>query len=132
LRFKVRTTLLAAGVLAALAALVVIPRSNALADGSQCSKPPGTCAGRVTFQSSTQTFKIFDQKPDRHSAVVVYWLPDGSGPYFGWNSGGNGTQTSVTLHLLRGDWVFYKACLGESGPKTLVADTCGAGVTDFV
>lgn len=126
---RLRGALFVAGLVSALT-LVVAP-VPAHADSSQCSVPTGTCAARVTFQSSGELFRIFDQSGDGHSAVVVYWLSDGSGPHYGWNRDGSGTQFDVDLELAEGDWIFYRACLGEYGPRTLVSGTCGAGVTDY-
>jgi len=125
---KQRNALIIASVVAASTAM---PPTAALANGSQCTTPTNTCAGRVTFTSDTAVFTIFDQNADGHSAVVQYWLSDGSGPHVGWNSQGNGTRSTVDLNLDPGEWIFYRACLGEFGPKTLVADTCSAGVTDY-
>ena len=112
-------------------ALTVIPPTPAIADTSQCSTPSSACAGRATFASYGEVFKVFDQAADGHSAVVLYWLSDGTGPHFGWNSQGNGTTFTLNLELAEGDWIFYRVCLGESGPKTLVSGTCSAGVTDY-
>jgi hypothetical protein len=125
---SLRSSLIVAGLVAAFTVAAPAP---AFADSGQCSVPSGTCAARVTFQSSGELFKIFDQSADGHSAVLLYWLSDGSGPYYGWNHAGNGTQVNVDLALPEGDWIFYKACLGEYGTKTLVAGTCSAGVTDY-
>jgi len=113
------------------ATVVVMAPTNALADTSSCSAPASTCAGKVEFQSYGEVFRIYDQSADGHSAVLQYWLSDGTGPYWGWNSGGNGTVVTVDLDLPEGDWIFYKACLGEFGTKTLDEGTCSAGVTDY-
>jgi hypothetical protein len=128
MRAKLRNALVVVGL---VGALTVVSPSGVRADGSQCSAPAGTCAGRVTFQAAGEVFTIFDQRADGHSAVVQYWLSDGSGPHLGWNPNGNGTQTTLNLDLAEGDWIYYRACLGEYGPKTLVAGTCSAGVTDY-
>jgi hypothetical protein len=118
-----------AGLVAVL--VVVITPSTALADTSSCSVPAATCAGKVEFQSYGEIFRIYDQVADGHSAVLQYWLSDGTGPHWEWNHGGSGTVVEVNLELPEGDWIFYKACLGEYGTKTLVDGTCSAGVTDY-
>lgn len=128
MRRKLRNSVVVLGLVGALT--VVMP-GEAVADSSQCSVPASTCAGRVTFQSYGELFRIFDQQADGHSAVLLYWLSDGSGPYYGWNANGNGTQVNVDLELPEGDWIFYRACLGEYGTRSLVAGTCSAGVTDY-
>lgn len=128
MRRRLRNTVVVLGAVGALA--MVIP-GEAVADSSQCSVPSSTCAGRVTFQSYGEVFKIYDQVGDGHSAVLLYWLSDGSGPYYGWNPNGSGTQVTLNLELPEGDWIFYKACLGEYGDRSLVAGTCSTGVTDY-
>ena len=121
----------AAVVMGTVAVLTVLRPGSASADTSQCSVPTSTCAAKVTFQSYGELFRIYDQSGDGHSAVLLYWLSDGTGPYYGWNHDGNGTQFNVDLELAEGDWIFYQACLGEYGTRTLVAGTCSAGVTDY-
>lgn len=123
-----RTALLVAGV---VAAATFLPTSSATADTSQCSSPSGTCAAKAVFESYGEIFRLYDQSADGHSAVLLYWLADGTGPYWVWNSGGNGTVVTVNLELPEGQWIRYMACTGESGPKTLVANSCGLGDTDF-
>jgi hypothetical protein len=125
---RLRGSLIVAGL---VAAFTVAAPTAAFADSSECSVPSGTCAGKVTFQSYGELFRIYDQSSDGHSAVLLYWLSDGTGPYYGWNHSGTGTEVDVDLALAEGDWIFYKACLGEYGTKTLVAGTCSPGVTDY-
>lgn len=119
--------LLAAG--AATAALTLLAPGVAHADGSQCSQPTGECAGKVAWQANGDLFRIWDQKADGRSAVLMYWLSDGSGPHTVRNSDGNGTRKDVDLELVEGDWIFYRACLSDAG--VLVANSCSAGVTDY-
>lgn len=115
---------------AAVATLTVAGASAADADSSRCTVDSG-CAGRATFTSLGEIFHVFDQKADGHSAVVLYWLPDGSGPTLIWNSNGNGTEVTANLELPEGSWISYRVCLGEGGPKTVMTETCGAPLTDY-
>jgi len=111
--------------------IALAPTTMALADSSQCSVPSSTCAAKVTFTSLGEHFKVYDRAADGHSVVVLQWLSDGTGPYFGWNPNGSGSVVDIDLDLPEGDWIFFKACLGEYGNKTIVSATCSAGVTDY-
>ena len=115
---------------AAIATLSLAGASAAGADSSRCTADSG-CAGRATFTSLGEIFHVFDQKADGHSAVVLYWLPGGSGPTLIWNSSGNGTDVKADLELPEGSWITYRVCLGEGGPKQVLLDTCGAPITDY-
>jgi hypothetical protein len=111
-------------------ALLLTGGATASADSERCTSGSG-CAGRVTFQSYGEVFKVYDQAGDGHSAVALYWLPDGSGPHLVWNSGGNGTTVTANLEFAEGSWVTYRACLGEFGAKEILQSTCGATTTDI-
>ena len=117
-------------VVAAVATLTVAGSSAAIADSSRCTAGTG-CAGRATFTSLGEIFHVFDQSADGHSAVALYWLPDGSGPTMIWNSTGNGTDVTANLELAEGSWITYRVCLGEGGPKQVMLETCGAPITDY-
>lgn len=117
-------------VAAASIAAVTLTASAADADSSRCTADTG-CAGRATFTSLGEIFHVFDQLADGHSAVVLYWLPDGSGPTLIWNSNGNGTDVTANLELPEGSWITYRVCLGEFGPKQVLLATCGAQITDY-
>jgi hypothetical protein len=110
-------------------ALLLAGGATASADSERCTAGSG-CAGRVTFASYGEVFKVHDQAGDGHSAVALYWLPDGTGPHLVWNPDGNGTTVTADLDLTDGGWVTYRACLGEFGPKEVLQDTCGATITD--
>jgi hypothetical protein len=114
---------------AAVAGLTVMGASAAQADSSRCTSDSG-CAGRATFTSYGEVFHVYDQLADGHSAVALYWLPDGSGPHMIWNSGGNGTSVTANLEFAEGSWVTYRVCLGEGGPKQVLLNTCGPTITD--
>lgn len=103
---------------------------TAAADSTRCTSGTG-CAGKVTFTSYGEVFKVYDQNADGHSAVALYWLPDGSGPHLIWNSGGNGTVVTANLEFAEGSWVTYRACLGEYGARDVLESTCGATITDY-
>lgn len=114
----------------ATGALLLTGGTTASADSERCTSGSG-CAGRVTFASYGEVFKVYDQLGDGHSAVALYWLPDGSGPHLIWNSGGNGTSVTANLEFAEGSWVTYRACLGEFGTKEILQSTCGATITDI-
>lgn len=125
-RVLLRTAALPAAVLAVMAA----GTSTAAADSNRCTSD-SACAGKATFASYGEVFTVYDQKADGHSAVLLYWLPDGSGPHLVWSSGGSGTNVKANLEFPEGSWVTYRVCLGESGPKEILQATCGATITDF-
>ena len=104
--------------------------TTAAADSNRCTAGTG-CAGKATFTSYGEVFKVYDQAGDGHSAVALYWLPDGSGPHLIWNSGGNGTVVTANLEFAEGSWVTYRVCLGEYGPRDVLESTCGATITDY-
>jgi hypothetical protein len=114
----------------AVGALLLTGGATASADSERCTSGSG-CAGRVTFASYGEVFKVYDQSADGHSAVALYWLPDGSGPHLIWNSGGNGTSVTANLEFAEGSWVTYRSCLGEFGTKEVLQSTCGATITDI-
>lgn len=123
----IRRTALIAG---AAAVLLFATTSIAAADSSRCTTD-ASCAGRVTFASYGEVFTVYDQVGDGHSAVALYWLPDGSGPHLIWNPNGNGTSVTANLEFPEGSWVTYRACLGEYGPRQVLTATCGATITDY-
>jgi len=118
--------------LVALVALVcaLCTASVANADSTRCTSDSG-CAGRATFTSYGEVFHVYDQSADGHSAVALYWLPDGSGPHLIWNSNGNGTDVTANLEFAEGSWVTYRVCLGEYGARQVLTSTCGATITDY-
>jgi hypothetical protein len=113
----------------AVVGLGLIGAKPALADSSLCT--PSGCAGKATFASYGEILTVYDQTGDGHSAVGLYWLQGGSGPFYVWAASGAGTSTRSDLELPEGSWIYYQVCLGEYGSKTLVSGTCSAGVTDY-
>ena len=111
-------------------ALLLAGAASASADTERCTSGSG-CAGRVTFASYGEVFKVYDQAGDGHSAVALYWLPDGTGPHLIWNHSGNGTTVTADLEFPEGNWVTYRACLGEYGDREVLQSTCGATITDI-
>ncbi|MCK2238716.1 MULTISPECIES: hypothetical protein [unclassified Crossiella] len=101
----------------------------ALADSSRCTAD-AACAGKASFKSLGEVFTLTDQVGDGHSAVLLYWLPDGTGPHLVWNPNGKGTSVTANLELGEGSWVHYRVCLGEHGSKDVLENTCGAPITD--
>ena len=108
----------------------VCTTSVAAADSTRCTKD-SACAGRATFASYGEIFHVYDRKADGHSVVVLYWLPDGTGPHKVWNSKGNGSNVKANLEFREGSWVTYRVCLGESGPRKVLTSTCGPTITDY-
>jgi hypothetical protein len=127
---RMSTTHKVLAVLAAAAMITLSSASAAAADSFRCTAGSG-CAGRATFTSYGEIFHVYDQLADGHSAVALYWLPDGSGPTMIWNSSGNGSDVTANLELAEGSWITYRVCLGEGGPKTVMLETCGAPITDY-
>lgn len=105
--------------------------STASADSERCTSD-SDCAGRVTFVSADQLFTVYDEVGDGHSAVLEYWLPDGTGPYRVWNYHGQGETVEETVDRPADTWVTYRACLGEYGDREILEATCGATITDWV
>lgn len=97
---------------------------------TQCTTG-GACAGQAVFDQREHTLTVYDNKADGSSAVARYWLADGSGPHYVWNSNGSGSEVAKTIALPSQGWVFYQACIGEGGPKTVTAGTCSTGITGF-
>jgi hypothetical protein len=122
-----RTALLSAVV----GTLLVTGTAVATADSEVCTAGSG-CAGRATFTTANQTFTVYDQNGDGHSAVAIYWLADGNVSTTIWSSGGNGTHVTKQISIPAGSWVTYKVCLGEGGPKEVMQETCGAAKTEVV
>ena len=120
-----RTALLSAVV----GTLLVTGAAVATADSETCTSDSG-CAGRTTFTTANQTFTVFDEAGDGHSAVAIYWFADGNVSHTVWSSGGNGTSVTEQITLPAGNWVTYKVCLGEGGPKEVMPETCGAAKTE--
>lgn len=117
-------------VTATLALALLAAGTPAYADSNRCTSDSG-CAGKATFASYGEVFTVYDQKADGHSAVLLYWLPDGIGPVYVWNHSGNGTNVKADLELAEGSWVTYRMCLGEYGTKEILTATCGAPITDY-
>ncbi|HEY0640330.1 MAG TPA: hypothetical protein VGD67_22090 [Pseudonocardiaceae bacterium] len=119
--------------LAGTAGLVMLGTATpAAADSTQCSvAASGTvaCAAGAEFVSYGEHLYVNDRAADGHSALVRYWLADGTGPHTARNSNGNGTTLDVNLELAEGSWIFYQVCVSEGA--TILAGTCSAGVTDY-
>lgn len=130
MQHRYRAVLRAVAVPTIVLAATAAGASTAVADSNRCTADTA-CAGKATFASYGEVFTVYDQKADGHSAVVLYWLPDGSGPHLIWSSGGSGTNVKANLEFPEGSWVTYRVCLGESGPQEILQSTCGATVTDF-
>ncbi|MEV6903516.1 hypothetical protein [Amycolatopsis sp. NPDC051372] len=105
----------------------VAPDCGTGTGSAQCA---ASCAAEGVFRSSDSHFVAYDTNADGSSGVVQYWLADGSGPYYVWASGGNGTSVDKAAPVAQGKWVFYKVCTGHNtSPPTFAG--CSAGLTDF-
>lgn len=111
------------------AGLALIGAKPAAADSSLCT--PNGCAGKATFASYGEILTVYDQLGDGHSAVALYWLEGGTGPFYAWIARGAGESNRVDLELPEASWIYYQVCLGEYSSKTLVSGSCSAGVTDY-
>lgn len=110
-------------------AAMAVSGPQAEADSTRCT--PSGCAGQARFVSYGEHLHVADQLADGHSAVAVYWLEGGTGPFHVWNPNGNGMSVDHNLELAEGSWIYYYVCLGEYGPRQILSGTCSAGVTDY-
>lgn len=129
LRSLRRALVAVATIVSTTAIIVATTASPAAADSSQCT--PSGCAGKANFVSYGEHLKVTDALGDGHSAVAMYWLEGGTGPFHVWNPNGNGTTVDHNMELPEGSWIFYKVCLGEYGPRDVLETTCSAGTTDY-
>ncbi|MFE0023857.1 hypothetical protein [Amycolatopsis sp. NPDC059021] len=107
----------------------VAPDCGVGSGSAQCST--GTCAGEGQFRSSDAHFLVYDGEADGKSAVVAYWLKGGAGPFYVWNSGGNGTVVDKAVSVPKGGWVYYKVCVGHYAATNPTLEACSDGLTDF-
>jgi hypothetical protein len=70
----------------------------------------------VTFNSYGEHFIVQDTARDGHSALVQ--LSSGSTC---WNSGGAGTTVDCNYDFPEGITIYFRACVGESGPRLILA-----------
>lgn len=124
-----RTLLTAAAVAVAATAAVALAAAPASADSSECTR--SGCAGKAVFVPLGEHLKVTDRTGDGHSAVALYWLEGGTGPYLVWNHGGKGTTVDRNLDLPEGSWIYYQICLGEYGKRKVLTSTCSTGRTDW-
>lgn len=108
---------------------VMLSGPTAVADSSRCT--PSGCAGQARFVSLGEHLYVDDKLADGHSAVAVYWLEGGTGPFEVWNPNGNGSTVDHNMELPEGSWIYYYVCLGEYGLRSILSGTCSAGVTDY-
>ncbi|MBP2335835.1 uncharacterized protein YraI [Saccharothrix coeruleofusca] len=92
----------------------------------------GACAGEAQFRSNGPRFSVYDRDADGKSAVVAYWLSNGTGPLYAWNSGGEGTVAERTVSATKGDWISYKVCVADYSATDPTLQSCSAGLTDYV
>lgn len=108
---------------------VLLSGPPAVADSSRCTL--SGCAGQARWVSYGEHLHVDDRLADGHSAVAVYWLEGGTGPFHVWNPNGNGSSVDHNLELAEGSWIYYYVCLGEYGLRMVLTSTCSSGVTDY-
>ncbi|MEV6826155.1 hypothetical protein [Amycolatopsis sp. NPDC051102] len=106
----------------------VAPDCGVGSGSGQCSD---TCAGEAQYRSSDSHFLVYDTNADGYSAVVAYWLKGGAGPFYVWNSGGEGTKADKAVSVPHGGWVFYKVCVANYTTAKPDLQSCSDGITDF-
>ncbi|MEV4056390.1 hypothetical protein AB0J55_34745 [Amycolatopsis sp. NPDC049688] len=89
------------------------------------------CAGEAQYRSSDSHFLVYDTNSDGYSAVVAYWLKGGAGPFYVWNSGGEGTKVDKAVPVPRGTWLFYKVCVANYTTAKPDLKSCSDGITDY-
>jgi uncharacterized protein YraI len=99
--------------------------------GSGSGQCADACAGEGQYRSSDSHFLVYDTDADGYSAVVAYWLRGGAGPFYVWNSGGEGTKVDKAVTVPHGGWVFYKVCVANYTTAKPDLKSCSEGITDF-
>ncbi|MEU4253949.1 hypothetical protein AB0F15_41800 [Amycolatopsis sp. NPDC026612] len=99
--------------------------------GSGSGQCADACAGEGQYRSSDSHFLVYDTSSDGYSAVVAYWLKGGAGPFYVWNSGGEGTKVDKAATVPHGTWVFYKVCVANYTTAKPDLKSCSDGITDF-
>ncbi|MEC3977631.1 SH3 domain-containing protein [Amycolatopsis sp. H20-H5] len=107
----------------------IAPDCGVGSGSAECST--GVCAGEGLFRSSDAHFLVYDKNADGKSAVVAYWLKGGAGPFYVWNSGGNGTSVDKAVAVAKGGWVYFKVCVGNYAATNPVLEACSGGITDY-
>lgn len=108
----------------------VAPDCGVGSGSAACST--GSCAGEAQFRSTDGRFFVRDREGDGKSAVAAYWLSNGVGPLYAWNSGGAGTVAEKVVAAAKGDWVYYKVCVADYSATAPQLQSCSAGLTDYV
>ncbi|MFF1606662.1 hypothetical protein ACFVYA_02690 [Amycolatopsis sp. NPDC058278] len=98
--------------------------------GSGSGQCADACAGEGQYRSSDSHFLVYDTASDGYSAVVAYWLKGGAGPFYVWNSGGEGTKVDKAVSIPHGTWVFYKVCVANYTTARPDLKSCSDGITD--
>ncbi len=99
--------------------------------GSGSGQCADACAGEAQYRASDSHFLVYDTDSDGYSAVVAYWLEGGAGPFYVWNSGGEGTKVDKAVTVPHGSWVFYKVCVANYTTAKPDLKSCSDGITDF-
>ncbi|RKT55480.1 hypothetical protein [Saccharothrix australiensis] len=107
----------------------VAPDCGVGTGSAECST--GACAAEAQFRSAGARFTVHDRAPDGKSAVVAYWLKNGVGPRYAWNSGGSGTAVERTVDMARDDWIYYKVCVADYSATDPRLQSCSDGLTDY-
>jgi uncharacterized protein YraI len=106
----------------------VAPDCGVGTGSGQCA---AACVGEGQYRSSDSHFLVYDTDADGYSAVVTYWLKGGAGPFYVWNSGGEGTTVDKAVTVAKGGWVFYKVCVANYTTGKPDLKSCSDGITDF-
>jgi uncharacterized protein YraI len=99
--------------------------------GSGSGQCADACAGEAQYRASDSHFLVYDKNADGYSAVVAYWLKGGAGPFYVWNSGGEGSSVDKAVSVPHGGWVFYKVCVANYTTGKPDLKSCSDGITDF-
>jgi uncharacterized protein YraI len=108
----------------------IAPDCGVGSGSAECST--GVCAAEGVFKSAGGSITVYDNAGDGKSAGVAYWLKNGAGPLFVWNSNGTGTNVVANTGAPKGTWVFYKVCVSDRGAASPTLDNCSGGLTDYV
>jgi len=95
---------------------------------SQCAT--GGCPGQATYNRNDHKLTVYDNKGDGDSGVAMYWLNDGTGPHYAWNTQGSGSHKVFTISLPTNGWVFFNACTGSYSTRA-VSGNCSNGQTGY-
>ncbi|MFD5451172.1 hypothetical protein [Streptomyces sp. NPDC127100] len=126
MRFRTRFGYVA-GALAASTALLFATASAASAGSDGGSVVDPTRGATAWFKHDGDVFWVEDTRADGHSAVVRVYVPSVGIAHNLFNPDGKGTARykSYGTAIPEGTTVYYQACIGENGNKTIISCTPG-------